>query len=241
MDSCFNFTKMIINLIYHNFLEILILFIIYIILLFFLYLYIISSEVQMYKNLIYYYIITYPITLFLNTYLTIMIKNNLFNIQTSLYERFSKFIKYLPHCLYATFILFFSYLLFIFLFSTVIFIPIIRPFMFFLLVLLLIIFIGYFRFIPYVAIITNSTSKLFQKTFSILSRHLWGSLTILFGIGIFIDIFNSLFSKTITSYLVKEATLFKVLLFFIIYQMCYFILVVFDIAYVTINYKKKYI
>lgn len=237
MNSFIDVIKLTFDLIYHNFYEILIVLLMNIIILFSVYLVIIDNPIQFNKNLIYFYIISYPITLFINTYLTIMIKDNFLKIPSRLTERFSKSIKSIPYCLFGTFILFFSYLLFIILFTIVIFIPIIRQIIFSLLVLLLIVFLGYFRFIPYTAVITNSTSQLFQKTHHFLSGHLWGSLIILFCIGIFIDIFNSLFSKTFTFYLVNGTNLFTVFLFFIIYQISCFIFLVFDIVYVTINYK----
>ncbi len=186
------------------------------------------------SQMIYIYLLSLPISIYINTFLTLCIKASFDSVKKN-----QPIIKYIKHYLYGTLLLFLIYLLFLIILSIIIFIPVVKSLMFLLLIILILIYTLYFRFIPYIAILTESYHNLYKNTYILIKDYLLLSTQIFFLFGIGMCIFYTLQYNTFNTYTETGNHFFYFLLFFTIYQTITFLSIITDITLITLLFKKK--
>ncbi len=191
------------------------------------------------QKIFYIYALSLPISIVVNTYLSLLIKDTLLDNEYTLHNQIKNTMKNIKYYFIGSLTLLISYLGFILLLSLVIFLPFFKSFLFLFCIAFFLFFIAYFRFVPYTAILTESHSDLFKKTFQYLTGHLSVSIALLFLFGILTSIFGSLQGQSMTEFLTDTSHFFKMFSLFILYECITFLSNITDIVFVTLLYQNK--
>lgn len=191
------------------------------------------------QSMIFIYAISLLISLLINTYLTLLVKDTLLNQHVDVTTLFKNTIVNIKYYLFGSILLLFSFFGFILLLSLVIFIPFIKSILFLFLIITFLVFVTYFRFLPTTAVLTQSFSNLYKNTLTLITKNASKSLVLLFLFGFSITILGSLQYDTMLNFLLNNTSYFKMFSIFMIYELINYLSILTDIVFITLLYKHK--
>ncbi len=179
------------------------------------------------------YLILIPLSVFINTCITVKSKNNLIKADDN-DKIFKETIISGIYYFIATLYLLFCLLIFYLLLSIAVFIPQVRSFIFLFLILILFTFIIYFRFIPYIAVIQKSYKKLFKSSLYLIKNNFFQSLLYLCIIGLI----NSIYRINMENH-INHNSYTRLMILLITYLLFYYLSITFEVVFITLVYKNK--